>query len=655
VKELEKQIRDQDLQSVPSSQLFSQDRAHPIKQEENILPEELDPLGQHGSNMKYYNWSIATRVTNQGSDQAYGASSTFYFIDRLSSYLDTVTRNLQPQRIRDSSNLATMPSSILSGLQDSFTGAETTAKDSLNLAEDLARVEEERLLKVYWNYYHAMYPILEKATFIAHYESLWTHIHPTRNPSVLVDVLLAVCMQHDAAETTSSHQKQNTPSECSPNSTCGQWFFRRSQYFLQDEIEQPTMMTFQSYALSVLWLSQASWQNAAHNTLATTLRVGVLLGLHLEPSTHLLPPIRAFRRRIWWTVYAMEAHYAMEYGRPIAVNFGQVTCGLPKDDDLLEPTSRVEPPLTSFNTQMIRLVLAHRAIYILFYRECAIVLRKNGGIDMYRDPKVGEVCAKWLEQKIGYLQAWLQHVPEGLKFPRQGLGQSYSTDWSRLNLYPADITSCRQRILLEVAYHSSAMSLYRPFILFAQISAQSCQAIEQHATSCAKHAITMTNIIHQDLTEFGSLRTWHSICSEQLNAALSLIGYIAIFPCGPAAFVAREAVDTAIQNLEIVGFIFTRAARSAITLQNVANYMDLLHTDLPTETTISQQNPQIDSEDTSTVQTAEFTTSASRRDDIHIQLEIQSCNSTLLQRPELSHFTDGLDSAEWLSTLLDIE
>jgi hypothetical protein len=297
------------------------------------------------------------------------------------------------------------------------------------------------------------------------------------------------------------------------------------------------------------------------------------------------------------------------------------------------------------------LILAHRAIYILFYRECATVLRKNGGIDMYRDPEVGEFCAAWLEQKIGYLQAWLQHVPEDLKSLRQGLGNSYSTDRSRLNLFPADIISCRQRILLEIAYHSSAMSLYRPFISFAQSSAQSCQVIEQHAISCANHAITITNIIHQDLTELGSLRTWHSICSEQLSAALSLIGYIAVFPRGPAACVACEAVGRAIQNLELVGCIFTSAARSAIMLRNVLSYVNLLHTDLPIGRIVSQQNPQIDSEDTSATQTAQLTTSASHRD----QLETQSCNRFPSQIPELSHFTDGNDSAEWLNTLLDFE
>jgi hypothetical protein len=654
VKELEDHLRDLTIQSGPLSQSVSQDHAPGIKQEGNVLPEELDPLGQHGSNRKYYNWSFATRVTNGGSNQAYGASSTFYFVDQLCSYLDAATRYLQPQKRSDSANLVNMSSSMLSSIQDLFADAEATTTYPLDFAEDLTQAEEERLLQIYWGYYHVLYPILDRTAFTTHYETLWTHIRPSRDPSALVDVLLAVCMQHDVAETTSIRQKQNSSSECSSNSAGGRWFFRRSQYFLQDEIEQPTIMTFQSYALSVLWLSQASWYNAAHNVLAATLRVGVLLGLHLEPSPQFSPPIRAFRRRIWWTVYAMEAQYAMEYGRPIAVNFGQVTCTLTKDDELLEAAVHIGLPSTSFNTQMVRLILAHRSIYILFYRECATVLRKYDEIDMYRDPEVAEICAKWLAQKMGYLQAWLQQVPDDLKTPRQDLGKPFSTDRSRLDLRTTDLSMCRPRILLEISYHFSAMSLYRPFISFARTGTQSRQVIEQHTIACANHAIAITNIIHQDLTELGCLRAWHNICSDQLSAALSLVGYIVTFPSGPVAFTACEAINTAIQNLEILARTFTRAFKSAIMLRNVLDRVNVLHTDLPFTLPHNVLNTRIISDDSPTVQTAQRTTSTVHTDGSHIQRELQNYRSVSSQITELSHISD-VDSAGWINTLLDFE
>jgi hypothetical protein len=93
VKELEDQVRGLSVQPSTSQHDASHNTDRLMKEEERSLQGELDPLGQHGSNRKYYCWSFATRTSSQGSNQAYGAPSTFYFADQLASYLNIAIKH----------------------------------------------------------------------------------------------------------------------------------------------------------------------------------------------------------------------------------------------------------------------------------------------------------------------------------------------------------------------------------------------------------------------------------------------------------------------------------------------------------------------------------------------------------------------------------
>jgi hypothetical protein len=640
VKELEEQVKELRLHSATLSLLPNENQDVPVKQEGEVLPEELDPLAQHGSNQNYYNWSVATRVTSQGSNQAYGASSAFYFAGQLSSYLDTASRSLSAHQ---SGCSPIIPSAASLKLQNSFAGVDITTSDSPNVTEDLPKREEERLFRIYWDHYHLLYPILARESFENHYRSLWDSSQDSRDPSALVDVLLAFCLQHDAAEKATSFESYDSSLLRPTSSLAGRWFFRRSQYFLQDEIEEPTINTFQSYAFSVLWLSQASWQNAAHNVLAATLRVGVVLGLHLEPPPHLPSFTRSFRRRLWWTIYSMDVQYAMEYGRPIAVNFGQVTCTPPKDDVLLEVSGNSNFIPLTFNTQIINLILATRAVYILLYRECARVLRQSGGKVISQDAKGFEACAKWLETKMDYLQAWLKQVPEGLKISRRSQGQSCSTDRSSLDLSSCDMYT-PFRLLLELLYHLSAMTLYQHFISFTRETAVSFPVTERHAIACANHAITIINIIHQDLNELGHLRTWHKLCSDQLSAALSLIGYIIAYPHGPTTTAAREAVGVAIKSFDLLAGTFLRAIRDSTMLRDVMKQVDMLQADGRSDLPLELQYPILSSSHTH----QEFQETVYNEDEMPIWTDLP------FSVPEPEPFVGIIGSENWFNNLFDL-
>lgn len=131
--------------------------------------------------------------------------------------------------------------------------SDTMGLDRTIVGHDLPRAEEEALLQLYWKSWHPLYPIIDKEAFELHYTSLWTSAD-NRVASALVDIMVALCLQLDAAQQASSSVEEDPI-----DSTTGWWAYRRCTHFLQDELEEPSVRTYQCHFLAALWLSKANW------------------------------------------------------------------------------------------------------------------------------------------------------------------------------------------------------------------------------------------------------------------------------------------------------------------------------------------------------------------------------------------------------------
>jgi predicted CDP-diglyceride synthetase/phosphatidate cytidylyltransferase len=160
--------------------------------------------------------------------------------------------------------------------------------------------------------------------------------------------------------------------------------------------------------LSVLYLPNDNCRNAAHSIMALAVRTGIILGLHLEPPEHLPEQQREARKRLWWLIYIVEMNFAMELGRPLAVNISQVTCSLPSDEKITYTTVNKQTTLSkeaaylSFSVHYIRLVLTTRAIYITFYDKCAGILGQTKQKSLYDVPQALEICAEYVSSRMQY-------------------------------------------------------------------------------------------------------------------------------------------------------------------------------------------------------------------------------------------------------------
>ncbi|KAF2797519.1 fungal-specific transcription factor domain-containing protein [Melanomma pulvis-pyrius CBS 109.77] len=561
------------------------------------LPPNLDPLEQHGGNKKYYNWDFISTRTSRTNQQCYGPSSSFYFIGQMTSFLDRALQEHQAdvQSYSASRYISSPMSAERCGFAQTF-----MHPDSSTVEHHLSRSQEESLLVLFWTSYHCIYPILDEAEFKAYHKSLWETSRSSRQPSALVDIVLAVCMQYGSTSMLGNTAIPNFEELHMGDSTnSGRLFYRRCQSLLVDELEGPTIRTFQCYLLSVIWLSNASFQNMAHSVMATGIRAGVILGLHLEPPEDIPLVQRESRKRMWWTLYSLEMKMGMELGRPLAVSITQVNCSIPDDSCDLDSMGQNNSPYTdSFNTHFVKLILATRAIYITFYRKCADVLGMNGQTSLYHDPQGLETCAEFLLSKASYLRTWLQQVPDTLKSQRKNLGQPFSTDRSMLDIRPSpSFRLPRQSLFLELLYHNLSMSLYRPFISFSGIPSLSTPITDGHAESCVNHAITITSILHQVLTETNLLNGWHETFQWQWNATLSLIGYILAYPVSSLTPIVRKALSTAIIVFELLSENFITAVSAANVARDLSAKADVLvdrfRTSLQSDHVTSSENPSL--------------------------------------------------------------
>lgn len=408
----------------------------------------------------------------------------------------------------------------------------------------LSRLDEEAILERFWEACHPLYPVLIADQFWTYYDSLWLSAEIPRHPSALVDVLLALGMQCGAARWPSP-ESDATPITCD-RSTPGQFWNRRGRSLLMEELEEPSMSTFQSYFFSAVWLNNAGSHNMAHSVMATGIRTGIVLGLHLEPIQSLPHTEREFRKRLWWTVYALDMKFAMELGRPLAVHISNVTCTLPAAVD-----SHIDPA-SGFTEQYVKLILATRAAYVTFYRKCGEVLGQSKLESLYHDPRALEECANHFDLNVSYMEAWVQKVPATLLCHRAVHSRAFSTENLTLHVERLKMSSTVfQAAALELLFHSFMINLYRPFIFFSSRPQRSVPKTKTHALSCVSHATATTNLIHQLLSAGSLLNDSVESFQWQWTAAISLVGYMIAYPLEPHALLARRTLDTAQMTLAL--------------------------------------------------------------------------------------------------------
>lgn len=522
----------------------------------------------------------------------YGPMSSSYFVTRITRYLSEALN--QPFSESQLHACVAQLNNSTSPQQPSRSGASPLAQDgSVEGTEevvDLTRSQEEYFLNLLWQSFHCVYPIISEADFRQYYDSLWFQPRPDgqhiRKRSPLVDVLLAVCMQYGSTFLINDEDSQGSEkvSHAENANMVGQAFYRRSQKFLSNRVEHPSIMTLQTHIYAIIYLYNSSLLNAAHINLGVAVRIGHALRLHLCPLDGTTREEQELHRRIWWTLYRLDSQLSMTLGRPPLIHTSDISCGLPGDDrdharlsGTMLLSDHEDISWLSFHNQCIRLTAAVCGVQTAFRNKCSELLNANDVQDIYDDPRTTEIIAGFLARESVVIQEWVQNVPNSLKNYRNGAGEPFSVYRATLSLDPyIPLWLQRQRLLLELLYHHFQISTLRPFLRFPPVATSLTPLADGHNTACLNHAMAMTSILNQVLLETDLLRGWSFIFQYQWDAILCTLGFILANPVCPPTPSARKSLQTAISTLEHLGSHFSAAINAAQVAREVSCRAELL-------------------------------------------------------------------------------
>ncbi|TAQ85434.1 hypothetical protein B7494_g6257 [Chlorociboria aeruginascens] len=551
------------------------------------LSNEYDPDSNHqsdcgGAPAKRVWEGIHMSTARSPQKTWYGSSSIFYFIGRINNFLASAFQQPHCMLPNSASKVLDAPTAVAGGDQTARVVALTD--DPIKTGDYLTPSQEEYFLGLFWQSYYTSCPILDEQEFKDHYQSLWATSDKERKPSALVDIVIAICMQYGMALLPRVDHGLSAISRANVNNNdatiAGRWYYRRCQTLVSCELESPTISTLQCHILCSIYLCCGSFQNMADNACGLAVRTAYMLGLHMEPPQDLPRREREMRKRLWWTLYALESKMSMKLGRPFLLHESNTTCSLPADDreiailsgSSFAPVGENVTWLT-WNLHNTKLMLEVRIAYTAFYDK--VPFNVYNGQTIWDDISTLGAYAELLGPHTERLEEWLRAVPAALKTKRQNNGGSFSTDRSALEIEQfAPLWLQRQRLLLELMYHNLCTNLYRPFITFAPATAPT-PLTEKLAIKCAAHAMALTHIMHQVLSTTTILAGWHEAFQWQWNAAVSLVGFVLAYPQGASTPAARSAIDLSIAVFENFGNSFAVAASAANIIRDVSAKVDL--------------------------------------------------------------------------------
>ncbi|KAK7397652.1 hypothetical protein QQX98_012978 [Neonectria punicea] len=429
------------------------------------------------------------------------------------------------------------------------------AWDSIIHSGQLQRQQQDVLFDLFWQGHHAVYPVLDEASFRKHYNSLWES--PTRRrPCPLVDSVLALCIQFGA--TYMSHGNSNDAT-----STPGRDFYLRAQAYLSQNSESQSLMTAQCYFLNAVYLLATDQVNSAYTLAGTAIRVAQSLGLQHEAvqdeSVEGLS-LSESRKRLWSCLVMLDVKLSVHLGRPFAI---QDLCPEEKGPVPDQHAETLGPAFTlgselginwlTFQYERRRLFDLVREIHEEFYSVCEGILGEIQAPDFYQHPPSREKCAQFLFVQLKKLKNWAQELPNGLKTPRQN-GISLSIDRSPLDLSHSEpLWLQRQRLILELEYHTFSIILRRPFISFLPTPALGTLSSDNHCIVAGNCAITVTNLLHQVLKDSDILTGWYQVEDWQHNAVFALAGFACGYPICPLSPSLRRTIPTAAAVFDMIG------------------------------------------------------------------------------------------------------
>ncbi|KAF2844119.1 hypothetical protein T440DRAFT_512370 [Plenodomus tracheiphilus IPT5] len=353
--------------------------------------------------------------SSSGDHQFFGAPSAVSFLGQM--------RNAIQQKLGLSETMLPEREDLQSAVLGANIQSGTRALDYVLPA----RRRADKLLSLYWDIVHPLYPFLDRQDFLAQYDALWKSQESDKDDPVFLcslNLIFALSSQLD----------EDVPPEARQSSA--DVFYERAKGSL-DLWNLDTLQCVQMLLLLSIHLQSSCVLNPSWMIIGVAIRTAQSLGLHHgETSTRIAShKDRELSRRVWHTCVLLDRMAAMTYGRPsmiIASLDTQVPLPLSVDEGsfsagqrLLNPDPR-SPSTVEFFVQSLRLFDILAEVLIRFYPGHH---EKGCAIQEQLEKFLGKTAADSRESILETdrrLREWERNLPTQLKIDQSSLDSGIS-------------------------------------------------------------------------------------------------------------------------------------------------------------------------------------------------------------------------------------
>ncbi|KAB8336711.1 hypothetical protein FH972_021020 [Carpinus fangiana] len=395
-------------------------------------------------------------------------------------------------------------------------------------------------------------PVLCERDTDAHFESLWpsspgvsSMAQKRRRPSPLIDIILACAMQHDSKSRVHLGARQSSPD------TQILYFERSQTMLLGDALCSPDLMNVQALILMSHYLTHQGKMQKASGYFAMAMRMAMAMHLHHDPPSFLTPTAQELRRRIWWYIYTSEAIDAVANGRVWTLDVPGLDVRMMADDAetaILSCTKFGKDDGTgttwlSYSVQMV-------SLYQLAVKG---LVGCRDGSDENKEDAVVESLEKWAKNVPVNLRT-LGTFGDDADLATPSFDETpfaVSPDKYRLKIDTSKPQWLqKQRLLLELHFRHAVMLFCRHAIESQLDRKDTGDEPSPAATKCIQHALSISRMLLQVLTETALLESQSDALHMLWNSSLTLVAFSMAF--GSRAM-GRHITETLQLNCEVFG------------------------------------------------------------------------------------------------------
>jgi len=333
----------------------------------------------------------------------------------------------------------------------------------------------------YFSRLHFLFPVVDKPSFMQKYRSLMSNrrkgdVNYVQAEAAFTSVVFAIFAC--AARFVDDPRLHG---ETSDDGGMGMIYYERALILHYISHASIQLYHVQSLALMSSFLCSVNCLPQAWLLVGQAVRSAQDLGLH-RSSRRLNAPVieKETRKKVWWSVYALDRMLALALGRPLGVEDSDCDAEFPVDvdDEALpeyfngNPVDQKQPSLMSGTLFLIRL-----------YQICGRVLRQVYAIDNYKDVLEPEKKTD-LQRRVDVLDAeltqWFGELPTAFKTA------------------PANEQQYSMGAVLCSHYYSVHTALHRNFLPVKRNELTSLSSTAKAMTSaraCIRLSVTINQVV----------------------------------------------------------------------------------------------------------------------------------------------------------------